>query len=213
MQVWFPFRYLILPLLACITSNKVSKCKYVQKPWFLQCSVTSCKFPSHLHRNAKHHERVPRFISKTNQHYSFILLKILLRMDNACDTMSRTKNKSSRKLRDASKTPPGYILGRLQNATGCLQAAAKKDALKSFANRHEASSRLQGAPKKLQDTSKTPKHASKLPLRGLQDGPRRRQGGLKTISVMKPQHFRVPQNLQSLASLTPKPYSYANLFQ
>ena len=84
------------------------------------------------------------------------------------------------RLQDASK----MLLGRVQDAYK-TPPSRLQDALKSFANRHEALSRLQATPKTPQDGSETPKYASRQPPRGFQDGPRRRQGAFKTTSVIK----------------------------
>ena len=139
----------------------------MQKPWFLQRSMPSCTFPRNLHRNAKHYVRLPRFILKTKHQSSFILPKILLKIDSECDTMSKT----TKNLRGSFKTSPRrfkILLRRLQDAhktpPSRLQAASK-----SFASPHGASSRLQAASKTPQDASKTAKHASTQPPRCLQE--------------------------------------------
>ena len=135
--------------------------------------MPSCTFPRNLHRNAKHYVRLPRFILKTKHQSSFILPKILLKIDSECDTMSKTTKNlrgSSRTFQDASK----MALRRAQTAhktpPSRLQVASK-----SFAGPHGTSSRLQAASKTAQDASKTAKQASRQPPRRLQDGPRSRQ--------------------------------------
>ena len=171
MQVWFPFRYFIVPLLACITSTKASKCKYVQKPWFLQRSMPSCKFSHNSHRHAKHYVRLPCFIFKTNQHYSFILLKILLKIDSERYTMSKPKKNlqgssktpprrpqdasrtPSRRPHDASKPPPSRIKIVRQSTRGLKPPpSSAKDSPRRLQN---AKTRVQDGPRRHQSASKT----------------------------------------------------------
>ena len=143
----------------------------MQKLWFLQRSMPSCTFPRNLHRNAKHYVRLPRFILKTKHQSSFILPKILLKIDSECDTMSKT----TKNLCGSSKKAPKRFQDALKTTPSRLQAASK-----SFASPHGASSRLQAASKTAQDASKTAQHASRQPPRHLQDGPRRRQSAFTT---------------------------------
>ena len=134
----------------------------MRKPWFLQRSMPSCTFPRNLHRNARHYVGLPRFILKTKHPSSFILPKILLKIDSECDTMSKT----TKNLRETSR--------------GRLQDASKMPLRRPQAAHKTPSSRLQAASKTPQDACKTPKHASKQPPRRLQDGPRSRQSAFTT---------------------------------
>ena len=145
----------------------------MQKPWFLQRSMPSCTFPRNLHRNAKHYVGLPRFILKTKHQSSFMLPKILLKIDSECDTMSKTKQS----LQGSSKTPPKP----LQDASGTpsrrLQAASKP-----HQNRSPVHTGLQAASKQRQRLLKTPPKCQGTLPSSLQDASKTAQDVAKALS-------------------------------
>ena len=149
----------------------------MQKPLFLQRSMPSCTFPRNLHRNAKQYVGLPRFILKTKHQSSFILPKILLRIDSECDTMSKT----TKNLRGSSRTPPG----RLQDGSK-TRSSRPQDASKPPPSRIKIVRRstrdFKPPPSSVKDcyASKTAKQDSRQPPRHLQDGPRSRQSAFTT---------------------------------
>ena len=127
--------------------------------------MPSCTFPRNLHRNAKHYVGLPRFILKTKHQSSFILPKILLKIDSECDTMSKT----TKNLRESSRTPPRRLQDGSKTRSSRPQDASKpppsrikivRQSTRGFkpppSSVKDCSRRLQNSKTSFQAASKTP---------------------------------------------------------
>ena len=146
----------------------------MQKPVFLRRSMPSCTFPRNLHRNPKHYVRLPRFIFKSKPQSSFILPKILLKIDSECDTMSKT----TKNLRGSSRTPPRRLQDGSKRRSSRPQDASKpppsriKIVRRSTRDFKPPPSSVKGCSRRLQNSKTIFQAASKTPPRRPKKSPK-----------------------------------------